>query len=113
MALRAVHKAHRIHRLGGGSPTCLGLGLQPKTKEDAAELGRLVGDTKAVLGAAWRREPAFHLSLSYHIPCRPNPDPERWRQLKEELSAMVDEQDIVVEAPVVCVSQSMLAFKRV
>ena len=110
-----AHSTRRIRFTAwvGSHPTHLGLGLQPKTREDAEELRQLVRLTKSALGSAWPREPQFHLSLSYPIPSSPKPSAESWQQLKEELRVIFEEQDIVVDAPVVCVSLSMLAFQPV
>jgi hypothetical protein len=53
------------------------------------------------------------MSLSYPIPGQKRPSKAMLREMRDRLQPIVEGVDIVVEAPVLCFSESMARFRPV
>ena len=86
--------------------------LTPKTADDEAALTRWTNVTRAVLGAAYHTQPAWHMTLAYPFTSRLM-DKDKLGKLAQSLTDLFRGVDVGVSAPKLCVSKSMNDFRPI
>ena len=110
----AVQTSHPIVRFTARVETAplLHLLLTPKCADDEAALTRWTNVTRAVLGAAYHTQPAWHMTLAYPFTSR-LVDKHKLDKLAQTLTDLLRGVDVEVSAPKLCVSKSMHEFRPV
>ena len=90
----------------------LSLRLHPKTEADQAALDHWVELTRSTQGELYVHQEQLHMTLAYKLP-KHKVDHDKLVQLRQALADLFENVDVVVDAPQVCVSKSMIDFQPV